>query len=621
MRKKVVIVFLLCSLVLLENDSISARDSLNGKCGENVFWEYMDGLLKIYGNGEMTSAPWQKYKVYREGLREIIIEEGVTSICERAFRASDENVLDRNYLSKGVKLPKSLQSIGKMAFAQADGITEIRIPANVRVIEEGAFLACKYLEYITFPKGSQLNRISDFTFADCDRLQTVVLPEQITYIGEEAFRYCKSLEEINIPDKVSAMGKRVFYECNALKTIRLPDGMDTIPLGTFIKCYNLKEVEMSDHVKSIEAYAFSFCDDMKTFTLPARLEKIGKQAFIYCVNLNKLEFPDTVTQIGEDAFEGCSGLKSIQLPAKLKEIPKKMLYDCTGLKRINIPNTVTKIGKNAFGGCASLKKLVIPENVKKLAPCHQDCPQLKEIYNKSKAAYSLSASKLVMNWYQGKKKVEEVKPGKKVTSKGKRFKITFHSELLKKYKIRVKGKLPTSYIYGKEPEMPKKVTAKAGSMLFMGWRYQADEKKYKTGPTRTWYNARVTQFSKGLKGDITVYPMVDRIIIRKNSAKKVVLTSKVELKDYLMADSIDLGSVSRDPGPRYLIFHARYADNRKMKNARALSPLSHEWSRRFALKNLKKGKTYYIQYRSLPSKYYGVPSETCWGQTIKIRIK
>lgn len=622
MLKKILLCLVLCSLTLISNHSISAQDTLNGKCGEDVFWEYADGVLRIYGNGEMTSAPWRKYKECRVGLRKVTIGEGVTSICKLAFSATEEAVTDPNFLSEGVELPESLQHIGIMAFAVTYGITEIKIPANVSEIGDNAFGACRYLERVTFPRESRLKKISDYLFSECDRLKTVVLPEQITYIGDEVFSRCTSLEEIDIPEKVSAMGVRVFEECRALKTIRLPEKMTTIPSGIFMKCWSLTEVEMSDHVKEIGGLAFSFCNELEMITIPSELEKIGKQAFIYCASLNKLKFPDTVTKIGEDAFEGCAGLTSIRLPAELKKIPNKMLYDCTGLKQINIPDTVTKIGENAFGGCANLKKLVIPKNVKKISPCHQDCPQLKEIHNKSKVPYSLSASELVMDWYQGKKKVTEVKSGKKVTSKGKRFKISYSSELLKKYKIRVREKLPQSYVYGKEPKMPKQVASNVANMLFMGWYYETTEKRYETGPARTWYNARVTQFSKGLKGDIRVSPMIDKIKIKKNSAEKVVLTWQPKLSHYLTADCFDLRKISDDRGPGYLMCHVRYADNKNMKNAKYLSPfLDDEGSRRFALKNLEKGKTYYIQYRCLPMLYFGVPHETCWGQIVKIRVK
>lgn len=101
-----------------------------------------------------------------------------------------------------------------------------------------------------------------------------------------------------------------------------------------------------------------------------------------------------------------------------------------------------------------------------------------------------------MNWYQGKKRGTEVKPGKAVVSKGKRFQITYASGLLKKYKIDVNGKLPTSYEYGKEPKLPQKVKVANSNILFIGWRYRVNGKKYKSGPPRTWYNARVTQFVK-----------------------------------------------------------------------------------------------------------------------------
>lgn len=620
MKKKLVVLVLFCCIFLLDCHSIYAKEKLNGQCGESVFWEYNNGLLRIYGNGAMTANPWMEYKNCKEDLRKVIIEEGVTTVCNQAFNAEDDS-LESNYLSEGVFFPNTLESIGEMAFAYKMGLQEINIPSSVKYIGEGAFSHCSNLQTVTFSSGCKLEKVDAYTFSGCTGLKNIVLPESISYIGDSAFRECKSLKKINIPDNVSQIGNRIFYECNLLETIKIPDRIKSIPAGMFTKCYNLTQVEMSNNIKKIGSYAFSFCDDLEKITISLNLEEIGKQAFIYCVSLKVLDFPDTVTKIGEDTFEGCSGLKRIRLPQKLKEIPTKMLYDCTGLKKINIPNTVTKIGKNAFGGCVNLKRLVIPQNVKKIAPCHQDCPNLKEIHNKSKVTYSLSASKLVMNWYQGKKKVTEVKPGKVVISKGKRFKITYASNLLKKYKIEINEKLPTSYVYGKEPKIPQKVKATSSNIVFMGWRYQVNKKKYKSGPTRTWYNARVTQFSKGIKGDIKVYPMIDKVTIKKNSTKKVVMVSKVLLKDYLTADSIDLGYISKDPGPRYLMFQVRYADNKNMRNAEYVPLLSHEWTRRFTLKNLKKGKIYYIQYRSIPSKYYGVPNETCWGQTIKIRIK
>lgn len=619
--KKIIITFVLMCFIMINTITISAQDKYNGQCGDNVFWEYSDRILRIYGSGDMTSAPWLQYKACQNKISKIIIEEGVTSICDKAF-FSPKTSLQNDYVSEGVILPKSLKSIGEMAFAYIYGIKEITIPSNVVELGEGVFSHCSYLQTINISAESQLKVINKYVFSCCYRLQNIVLPETIENIDEGAFVSCRSLKEINLPSKLSSLGEEAFYECDSLESIKIPSNIDTIQGYTFAKCYSLKEIELSENIKTIGDCAFSFCDDLQEIKLLYKLEEIGKNAFVYCVSLKTVELPEAVMSVGENAFEGCSGLTDIKLNSNLKKISKKMFYDCSGLKEIHIPNTVTEIEENAFEGCVSLKELVIPESITYIAPCHQDCSSLKKIHNKSNVTYSLSASKLVMDWYSGKKKVKKVKPGEMVTSKGKRFKIIYSDKLLKKYKIKTNTKLPTSYIYGKEPKLPKNVKSDAANMLFKGWRYEVKAKKYETGATRTWYNARVTQFSKGLKGDIMVYPMIDKVTVKKNSSKKVVLDIETQLKAYLMADSIDLAYVSVDPSPRFLILNLCYADNKKMKNVKYHELLRHDSKvATVTLKNLKKGKTYYIKYRSLPSNYYGVPSETCWGETIKLKVK
>lgn len=620
MYRKVRLVFIMCMITFAGGISLTAQEKTEGKCGEQVYWQYADGVLRIYGDGDMTSNPWMDDKALWTDTRKVVIEEGVTSICDFAFQTPVDKGWNAN-LSGGIEISSTVRCIGKWAFSYVDGLEAIQIPANVQQIGHGAFACCNDLKRVTFLPGSKMAKIEDGMFDGCRYLENVILPESVIHIGGYAFAECMSLQEIAIPDTVTTIGERVFLACYELKGIRLPDAVKVIPSKAFFDCYELVDVHISGNTTKIGANAFGFCSKMKQFTFPAKLEEIGKQAFLYCASLQELDLPDTVSKIGKCAFEGCAGAKSIHLPVKLKVIPEMMLYSCTGLKKIPIPATVTKIEKNAFGNCASLEKLVIPVKVSEIKPCHEDCPGLKEILNKSNVTYSLSASRLVMDWYQGGKKVTEVKPGKRVTSKGKRFRIKYSSEIMKKYKIRIKGKLPTSYVYGKEPKLPKTVKSDRENMLFMGWRYREEDRKYNTGPARTWYNARVTQFSRGLKGNICVFPMVDKIIMKKSSSKKAVMISKVQLKDYLTADCTDLRVLSGNPGPGILEFQVRYADNKEMKNATYLPLLEHKKIRQFSLKNLKKGKTYYVQYRSVPYRYFGVPFETCWGQKFKVRGK
>ena len=214
----------------------------------------------------------------------------------------------------------------------------------------------------------------------------------------------------------------------------------------------------------------------------------------------------------------------------------------------------------------------------------------------------------------------EVKHGEKVKSKGKRFKISYDTKNIKKYKIQVNGKLPTSYVYGKEPELPKNVYSSKKNICFVGWWYQAETKKFQTGVTRTWYNARVSQFSKGLKGNITVSPMIDKISVKKNQSGILSLDVGELLKDYLPADCIDIGRKG-DYESRYLLLQVRYADNKKMRNAKYLPTVFDDFVTRIKMKKLKKGKTYYIQYKRIPFVYGGVALETFWGEKYKIKVK
>lgn len=46
-----------------------------------------------------------------------------------------------------------MNTIEESAFAHADGLTNIRIPGNIKAIEDGAFYGCKNLTSITIENG------------------------------------------------------------------------------------------------------------------------------------------------------------------------------------------------------------------------------------------------------------------------------------------------------------------------------------------------------------------------------------------------------------------------------------------------------------------------------------
>ncbi len=72
------------------------------------------------------------------GLRRIVIPEGVTYICERAF--ADDSALH------SVKLPSTLLSIGENAFSNCRNLRRIYIPESVKTVGQNAFEKCESLK-------------------------------------------------------------------------------------------------------------------------------------------------------------------------------------------------------------------------------------------------------------------------------------------------------------------------------------------------------------------------------------------------------------------------------------------------------------------------------------------
>ena len=111
-----------------------------GSCGADLNWAYYEnGLLKIYGSGEMNDwtypdayqarpAPWYQY---RDSITELQLPEGLTGIGSYAFS-------DCKYITR-LEIPASVTSIGNSAFSGCSGLSRVTIPSSVTSIGEYAF--------------------------------------------------------------------------------------------------------------------------------------------------------------------------------------------------------------------------------------------------------------------------------------------------------------------------------------------------------------------------------------------------------------------------------------------------------------------------------------------------
>ena len=160
-----------CTICGVENITAS------GTCGANVTWRLLSsGKLIISGTGDMenytysTSAPWE---IYRGSVKSVVIEDGVTSVGNYAFKS-------HSYLKDAV-IGNSVITIGEGAFMYCD-LSNVEIGNKVEVIGTDAF-------YYKF------------------NLENVTLPETLTTIGKSAFSWCKNkLTSIDIPDSVTSIG-------------------------------------------------------------------------------------------------------------------------------------------------------------------------------------------------------------------------------------------------------------------------------------------------------------------------------------------------------------------------------------------------------------------------------
>jgi len=336
---------------------------------------FKDGITKID-----TAALFGNHGVLCS-VKEVIIPESVTEICDNAFSCASINkvVFEGNRVTKiGEKafyncqslkefsIPTAVRTIGSEAFANTK-LTEITIPQNVTSLGEQAFGYCKDLQKVTIL--GNISRIEDYTFAntnikeivfptgvvvlgshifDGTDIVSVVLPDTLKTIGNEAFKGCKSLTSINFPTSLQSIGNSAFEGCTGLKGSFTINASERIGERAFAKCEGLTAVTLNGELTSIEREAFAECTNLKSVNLPQTLVGIGEKAFIYTSSLRKITIPSSVSYMGEFVF-GFSGIESAVIEkGDLTKISPNTFYTCTNLKHVSIPEGITEYGDAAF---------------------------------------------------------------------------------------------------------------------------------------------------------------------------------------------------------------------------------------------------------------------------------
>ena len=272
-------------------------------CGDDLYWEYADGLLTITGTGEMydyatdIDVPW--YDV-RGKIETAILPDAMTKIGQNAFYKCIEMTT--------INMPAQLVSIGEKAFAQDTKLTsELILPATLVEIGERAFFNCKavaayHIEATTPPTLG--DKAFDYVHSPihvpcgyghvygkhaqwgalnlqmCELLQDKIYYYPIDATTARAVTYHSTpTDSVVIPSTVVINGvkrtvteiaDRAFMDCDKLPGVVFNEGLTTIGERAFVRCYGLSgTIVLPSTLTTIGERAFSYCDYVTKYILQA----------------------------------------------------------------------------------------------------------------------------------------------------------------------------------------------------------------------------------------------------------------------------------------------------------------------------------------------------------------
>ncbi|HOO06590.1 MAG TPA: leucine-rich repeat protein [Ruminococcus sp.] len=327
-----------------------------GKCGDDLTYTIVDGVLTISGTGAMSSpSPFENH----DQITAVIIEEGVTSISSNGFYDCDS--------LKSVSLPSTLESIGSQAFAYCDVLRELVIPETKKTltIEYEALYS-----YSDFNKVTFLNKDCVFNSDDIINSSTAI----VGYLGSTADQYAEA-------------HSRKFTDIETGKTIMrgsfgsgskyiVEDGVMTISgTGELTGNYNVDtslvtDVVIEEGITGIGDSAFSSYSSLKSIKIPSTVENIKPTAFTDSVNLKDVEISaDNKALVYEDGMILDADktklllvmpyVKKLQIPATVTTIGTFAFTGADLVEEVTLPKTVTDVEMGAFGGCSGLTKLTV----------------------------------------------------------------------------------------------------------------------------------------------------------------------------------------------------------------------------------------------------------------------
>ena len=311
-------------------------------------------------NYTMTNRPvWQSVPGWSM-VKEIIIEEGVTSIGNSAFYRLP---------IVSVSLPSTLKTIGPNSFSFSFELSSIVIPDSVTTIGNSAFSWNRF-KAITMP--ATVENIDFFAFGFSTTITTIYFTGSTWNIGDlkpltfGSSGLIKVYSENNIAEgKMERGGIGGKYEYIAYSPgTQADEDKDFISWSIIDGELTISKVTVTDGASGGNTMAISdwktydAWNDVRKITIADGVTTIGANAFTGCKSLKSVVIPGSVTYIGKSAFEGCINLESVDIKEGVHAIGVNAFKGCRSLRTVVIPNSLAFIGEGAFELCTGMNAIV-----------------------------------------------------------------------------------------------------------------------------------------------------------------------------------------------------------------------------------------------------------------------
>ena len=359
--------------------------------------KYIDNKI-IVGIGDIFQG--------NEKVVSLVLNDGIKSIEDKAF----SECINLN----SVKIPVSVENIGKAVFAGCYSLQNIEVPfignragvcltdlyqyplgyffgvdefANSIKVEQryyGSSTETLTADYFYIPLSLKnvcvLNGVIPCgAFYNCEKLETITLCEGVSIIGNESFRNCYNITSLILPDGISSIGNNAFSNCKNLNNITVPDSVKEIGGSAFSSCLDIEKVNISSidnwcqinfngqFANPLYNGAALYMNDALVTELDIdNISFIGANSFCRYSYLEKLTVGETIKTIGDNAFTGCVGLDELVLKEGLESIGESAFSGCDKLISLALPDSVSNLSRFAFAYCDNLNYISIGAGIKRL---------------------------------------------------------------------------------------------------------------------------------------------------------------------------------------------------------------------------------------------------------------